>query len=444
MAVVVIGAGVAGLAAARELSAAGVETIVLEARDRIGGRVHTIFDDQVAAPIELGAEFVHGDPPEILDLARTAGFEIVETEGNSWYMNQAGELAPSSYEPPGSSDQLWEIADTYIGNGRPDMSFDDFLRLPETIGISDQEKEWSKRFVSGFHAAEPGKVGIYGLVKTQNAEESINGMTSHRLPKGYSQLANFLHEECKKKGVKLFFNNIVKSVDWVNQVVRIEARSPDEEAFFYESSSALVTLPVGVLKAATDSQSYVEFLPDISQKQQTLAKIEMGCARRVTLAFKEKWWADELRRIDSAGSELGFLFGQNVPISVWWTNEPSDVAMLTGWAGGPKATEMEKLGDDQFTDLAITSLSRIFRAGESMLESQLIRGFTCDWHDDPFSTGAYTYMGVGGADAARELATPLNGRLYFAGEGTSDGHWGTVHGAIESGVRAAREILANI
>ena len=89
--------GVAGLAAARELNEpAGVDTIVLEARDRIGGRVHTIYDERVAAPIELGAEFVHGDPPEIIDLAREAASSVVETGGNPWLVNMRGELVPSN------------------------------------------------------------------------------------------------------------------------------------------------------------------------------------------------------------------------------------------------------------------------------------------------------------------------------------------------------------
>src|SRR6478609_9318871 len=135
MDVIIVGAGISGLAAARELSAAGAETTVIEARDRIGGRIHTIYDERVAAPIELGAEFVHGDPPEILEFAKLAGLEVVETEGDSWYLNQRGDLAPSSEEPPGSDDRLWEIAEKYVKAGRPDLSFNDFLHLTETAEI---------------------------------------------------------------------------------------------------------------------------------------------------------------------------------------------------------------------------------------------------------------------------------------------------------------------
>jgi len=350
MTVIVIGAGIAGLSAARELSVAGVDTIVLEARNRIGGRIYTIYDETVGVPVELGAEFVHGNPPEILDLARSAGLEAVETSGHSWYLNKTGDLAPSSDEPPGSDDQLWEIARAYMDSRRPDLSFHDFLRLPETANVADQEKEWAKRFISGFHAAEPQKAGIYGLVKTQEAEESIGGFTSHRIPRGYSDLASILREQSQAHGAKLLFDNVVASVEWGGQPVRIIARSSEAQDFFYDADSVVVTLPVSILKKKPGSPGYVMFSPAISQTCPSLDKIEMGYARRVTLAFKEKWWADALKKIDQSRSQLGFLFGQHVPISVWWTAEPSDAALLTGWVGGPKAIEMENLTDDQFID----------------------------------------------------------------------------------------------
>jgi monoamine oxidase len=441
MSVIIIGAGIAGLTAAFELSSAGVETIVLEARDRIGGRINTIYDERINSPIELGAEFVHGNPPEVFQLAKISQIDIVETAGNSWYLNEQGILAPAGDEPPGNDDVLWDIADVYISSGKPDISFDEFLHFAATAEISDREKEWAKRFVSGFHAGEPKKAGIFGLVKTQNAEDAINGMTSHRIPKGYSQLPEFLHVESEKKGAKYFFENIVTSVRWGGDPVGVSARSTDGEEFFYEASAVIVTLPAGVLKAAPENQAFVSFSPDINEKRDVLNKVEMGDARRVVLAFKEKWWINALKKIDPNKADLGFLFGQDVPVSVWWSSEPLDAPFLTGWIGGPKAIEMEKLEDEQFIDIAVTSLSRIFDIGESALESQLVSGFTHDWRNDPFSLGAYTYMGVNGADAPRELARSLSRRLYFAGEATSDGHWGTVHGAIESGLRAAREIL---
>ena len=444
MSVIIIGAGIAGLAAARELSVAGVETIILEARNRIGGRVHTVYDPRVAVPIEVGAEFVHGDPPEILNLVKAAGLDVVETGGNSWFLDHRGELAPSGDELPSSDGSIWEIARDYTNANKPDISFEDFLRLPEISEISQREKEWSKRFVAGFHAAELGRVGIYWLVETQNAEDSINGITSHRISKGYSKLADFLYTEAKRSGAKVFFENIVNSIEWTTGSVRISTNLGGDPLFYYEGSAAIITIPIGVLKAAPENPAHIKFSPDIHNKRSVMDRIAMGSARRVTLAFKEKWWIDELKKIDSSKSELGFLFGRDVPVSVWWTGEPNERALLTGWVGGPKAVEMQKLENGQFTDLAITSLSRIFRLGESAIETQLIEGFSHDWDSDPFSNGAYTYMEVGGADAPTRLAEPIQETLYFAGEATSPGHSGTVHGAIASGIRAAREVISSL
>jgi monoamine oxidase len=170
----------------------------------------------------------------------------------------------------------------------------------------------------------------------------------------------------------------------------------------------------------------------------------MGSARRIILAFQDKWWIDILEKLDKGQSELGFLFAQKVPISVWWTNEPSNAAMLVGWVGGQKSLEMSGFNTDQFADVAISSLDRIFKTGESFIERQLIASHSYNWDHDPLTLGAYTYLGVDGSDAPARLSESLAGRLYFAGEATSfEGHWGTVHGAYATGIRAAREVISS-
>ena len=110
--------------------------------------------------------------------------------------------------------RLWTIARSYAKNHHPDISFEDFLCLPATSEISDREKEWAKRFVSGFHAAEPGKVGLYGLIETQDAEKTIGWNDFPSDNRRISRLANFLQEKCEQNGVKFFFDNTVTSIDW--------------------------------------------------------------------------------------------------------------------------------------------------------------------------------------------------------------------------------------
>ena len=156
--------------------------------------------------------------------------------------------------------------------------------------------------------------------------------------------------------------------------------------------------------------------------------------------FKKKWWNDQL---DNKGPTLGFLMAQDVPLPVWWSSEPMKEPILTGWTGGLNAMELAKLGNEAVIDAAVDSLSRIFRLDRSDIENEIVAVHTYDWLHDPFTLGAYTYPGVGGVDAQRDLAASIEDTLYFAGEATSyEGHWGTVHGAIASGIRAAREVIA--
>jgi monoamine oxidase len=210
-----------------------------------------------------------------------------------------------------------------------------------------------------------------------------------------------------------------------------------------KSDKVLITVPISVLKVLPESAACIEFSPDISEKREILQKIEMGSARRIILTFSEKWWIPLLEKIDKEHAMLGFLFAQNVPISVWWTNEPSQGATLVGWLGGEKALETAHFTAEHLTDLAVSSLDKIFRTGESFLNGKINSVFTHAWDSDVLSLGAYTYLGVGGVDAPQKLAETVDGKLYFAGEATDvNGHWGTVHGAIASGIRAAREIVS--
>src|SRR6185369_4794304 len=157
-----------------------------------------------------------------------------------------------------------------------------------------------------------------------------------------------------------------------------------------------------------------------------------------------KWWDEALKDLGRSDAKLGFLVAESdVPIPVWWSDPSHDASILTGWSGGIKARELSGLGGSENIDQAVTSLAQIFRTGRSEIESEIISSHTYDWQHDAFSLGSYSYPGVDGKNAMRELAEPLENTLFFAGEATSyQGHWGTVHGAVASGIRAAREVLS--
>ena len=165
---------------------------------------------------------------------------------------------------------------------------------------------------------------------------------------------------------------------------------------------------------------------------------------RVVLLFRERFW--EQLDIPGTGadedlSQLGFIHYPDASIPTWWSLLPLHAPVLVGWAGGPVAERLAGLSEAEAVSAALGSLKKIFGVSERSLRDALARSYIHNWNTDPFSRGGYAYLPVDGLRAQQALARPIQNTLFFAGEATSVGHIGTVHGAIESGQRAAREIL---
>jgi hypothetical protein len=162
-----------------------------------------------------------------------------------------------------------------------------------------------------------------------------------------------------------------------------------------------------------------------------------------------KLWDEEARVVDFR--DASFFHCPGAPLPTWWTQLPVRAPLLVGWTGGPNADRLMKAagggiqeaGRDYLLEQAFDSLTTIFNLSRAQIEAQLEAYYFHSWHDDPFTRGAYAYVPVNGLDGQRRLASPVDHKLFFAGEATSVGHIGTVHGAIQSGQRAAQEILAN-
>ena len=166
----------------------------------------------------------------------------------------------------------------------------------------------------------------------------------------------------------------------------------------------------------------------------------MGTVCRFTLIFREAFWTG--LRPQPAASELSFLFATAEMPPVWWTPHPAASATLTGWVGGPRSAALIDLTSDALAELACETLARIFSLPASQVRSSLLTCDTHNWQADPYSLGAYSYIATGGLKAPATMAQPVADTLYFAGEHTdTTGHWGTVHAAMRSGLRAASQIL---
>ena len=416
--VVIIGAGAAGLAAARELSVAGRKVIVLEARDRIGGRINTHFDRW---PIELGAEFVHGQPPETFAIAKRAHLKLQDVPNVHWHFHDG--VVTKSGEFWSKVEAVMEEMTGYKG---ADESFAAFLdQYQRKIDIKDI-RSIATLYVEGFHAAHADRISVHGLNKTNEAASEIDDEKQFRVENGYVRIAQALHDEAV--GAEFYFGATVAEVNWKRDEVHLLTTASQR----FKARRLLVTLPLSLLQGGPNQS--VRFVPALTEKQVAADKLAMGHVIKVMLRFREPFWENDLTFIH-APSEL---------VPTWWTQTPEPAPLLAGWAGGTRAEQLSGESDDALLDHALAALTHVFGVSKALLEDSLAEFYTHNWQRDPLAAGAYSYIPVGGVDAQEELARPVEETLFFAGEATNaQGHHGTVHGALASGIRAAREILRN-
>jgi monoamine oxidase len=415
----IIGGGIAGLTAARHLTEAGLRVTLLEARDRLGGRIYT--HSTAEYPVELGAEFVHGRPEEILALAAEGAVPIAPVQGNfrrkiSGKWVEAGHLMEKV-------DQLF----AKLPGKEPDESFQYYL---DRSGEDDDIKQQALRYVEGFHAANPSLISARSLRRDSEAEEAIEGDHQYRIAGGYESLVRAVADRIDRKLCDIVMNAPIHEIVWrPGQVI---ARTSTAE---HLAQQAIVTLPLSVLKSNS-----VVFSPALPEKQNAMSFLEMGPVIRVSLCFQGKFWER-----DPEMAELSFLFTDDREFPTWWTSNALPYPILTGWAAGPHGRKQAGRSGNEMIRSAVWSLARIMEIAEPELRRQMTGSFTHDWQEDPFSRGAYSYAAVGGMDAAKTLGTPVANTLYFAGEATNgDGYNGTVHGAIATGLRAANELLQSL
>jgi monoamine oxidase len=430
--VLILGAGISGLFAARDLARAGLRVAILEARERLGGRLFTTYDAALDHSVELGAEFVHGLPREIWEPLDQHGLETTEVDGDLWC---SLERTLQTCDFFAEADQILQALD----DSSPDESFLDFLarRFPGP-GL-ERAKSWATGYVSGFNAADPSLVSVHWLAHSRRAEEQIAGDHAFRIAGGYQALNRTVTEELEELKVPIHLNSVVRRVDWRPGSVEVRVASQEQEATFV-ARRALITLPLGVLQAMPESLRFVPDLP--AQKHAALEKLVMGKVARITLCFRQCFWRELRAPSDNRTlSSLSFLFSRDPRFPTWWTQMPEIVPMITGWAAAHSAESLAANDRNAMVEAAVQSLSSLLLLDRSQVETQLVAAHYHDWDADPFSRGAYSYVKAGGEGSQKTLAAPVEGTLFFAGEATdTTGHNGTVHGAIASGRRAAEEI----
>ncbi len=419
--VLVIGAGMAGLTAARALAEAGRRVLLLEAQDRIGGRILTRHVH--GEVVELGAEFIHGRPAELWELIHEAGLETREREGSQLCF-QGGVLSAC----PEDRDEIWTILEEMESYEGLDLSFADYIA---TKPLSPDQRQQAIGFVEGFNAADHRLASVLALIRQQRAEDESEVDRSFHLVGGYGQLPDFLAEKVKAAGGLIRFSEPVLELRW--QPGLVEAHTGSE---VFNAKCAVIAVPLAVLKSTT-----LKITPRPEGIFENAALLEMGPVRRFTLIFRERFWASMPPQPEAA--ELSFLFAAECMPPVWWTPQPEESKTLTGWIGGPRSSAFDGMSADAIADHACTTLARIFSLDVETIRGLLLSCETHDWQTDPYALGAYSYVVTDGIDASGRLSQQVGDILFFAGEYTdTTGHWGTVHAAMRSGARAAAQIIA--
>ena len=434
--VVVIGAGVAGLACAQALCEAGLRVTILEARSRVGGRIWTVHPSLTNAPVELGAEFIHGLPREVWQIVERADLQTHELTGNRWRLEQA-RLAPVS----GS----WDLVDSIfrrIDESAPDQSFQEFLEhacgdLPQHTRIE------AAAYVESFHACNTSRISAHALAQWHRSDREIQGHRGFLFPNGFRGLVGALVAASKPDLLTLRLNTVVTEIAWDQNMVEVTAQSPDQQQqASIRAEAAVITLPLGVLQAPLGTEGAVCFRPELPEKADALKQLEMGTAIRLVLCFRHCFWTDP-KLVRSPMPDMSFLSSPEELFPMWWSSRSGGSSMLTGWSGGVRAEQLSGRGNADIMERGLEVVRNVFGVPLETLRDLLQGSFVHDWQSDPYCRGAYSYALADGKEAARKLAAPLRNTLFFAGEATDfSGHNGTVHGAIASGQRAATELLS--
>jgi monoamine oxidase len=424
--IIIVGAGAAGLMAGCRLAGKDRDVIILEGRDRIGGRMHTISEG-FTRDVEEGAEFIHGDLPLTFSILKEAQANYYHTRGRIW-RHFAGEMETDDSfieDDSGLNRKLREL--------KEDMTVKEFLETH-----FDPEKDFIlthsiRKFVEGYDSADYSRASAFALRDEWLKDDDSK---QYRIAGGYKLLYEHLENKFITAGGKIHLNEIVREI--IHDKKSCEIISSEK----YTADKVIVTVPTGVL-GDKSGKAYIKFSPDIPELENWISKSGYGWLTKIDIEFTIPFWENEKYKNLGVNQthNMMFLFSdQKIP--TWWTQSPDSYPLLTGWLAGTDARKMKDIPDEELFTLAIESLSSVYKIDTNELNSLVKKSHVKNWTNDPFTLGSYSYK-TPDTNTAFELMKHPFGSLYFAGEALNmDGESGTVEAALLSSLRIS-DIINN-
>lgn len=417
--VIVIGAGVSGLAAARRLADQGRTVIVLEGRDRIGGRIwtSTAWPD---VPLDLGASWIHGiNGNPIHRLATDIGARTVVTDGDSiaYYMPDGHAATPAQE----SAIVIWgervsHALARYQDDSDTDSSIRETVRVALESGrLADPDREMLSYNLNEIEQEYAGNVDQLSALYFDN-DDPITG-DDVAFPDGYGAITDHLGS-----GLAIRTGHTASAVDWNTSGVSVTTDKGN-----FNASAVVVTLPLGVLQSGE-----VAFGAGLTAaKDAAIRGLGVGVLNKCYLRFPEAFWTDT--------DWFGYVPRAEGQWAQWINVERiSGAPVLLGFNAADFGRSIEEWSDARIVESAMSTLRTIYGRGvPDPTGHQITR-----WASDRHALGSYSFNKVGSDPGMRDdLAAAIDSRVFFAGEATDSGAFATVHGAYQSGIRAAKEII---